>query len=160
MCPGGFLSARRGVRPPEVCGLASRIGPSHVWRMQSIVSQGGPSTSQSGPAQPGPTAGPSPKMRTEGTEGSDRNHRMVWVSPPRATDTTPPAQAAQSPPSLVLDGAPAASWGTLGLTSLRATNFFLISDLNLPSFSLKPSLTPPAHKTALIKLQQSHSLCL
>jgi len=35
-------------------------------------------------------------------------------------------------------GAATASLGSLGLTTLRVMNFFLISNLNLPSLSLKP----------------------
>ena len=39
------------------------------------------------------------------------------------------------------EGAATASLGNLGqgLTTLRANNFFLLSNLNPPSFSLKPS---------------------
>jgi len=51
----------------------------------------------------------------------------------------------QAPSNLALstarEGAATASLGNLGqgLTTLRVKNFFLISDLNLPSFSLQPS---------------------
>ena len=43
--------------------------------------------------------------------------------------------------STAREGAATVSLGSLGqgLTTLRVKNFFLISDLNLPSFSLKPS---------------------
>jgi len=50
----------------------------------------------------------------------------------------------KAPSSLALntarEGAPTASLGNLcqGLSTLRVENFFLISNLKLPSFSLKP----------------------
>jgi len=79
---------------------------------------------------------------------------MVWVGrdlkdhlvpPPRhGQGLLPPAQVAQSPSNPALntgrEGAATASLGIpgQGLTTLRVKNFLLVSNLNLPSFSLKP----------------------
>ena len=82
-------------------------------------------------------------------------HRMLWVGrdledpsvppPCHGQGPLPPAQGAPSPDNLALnparEGAATASLGSLGqgLTTLTGKNFFLISNLHLLSFSVKPS---------------------
>jgi len=70
----------------------------------------------------------------------------------------------RAPSSLALstarEGAATASLGSQGqgLTTLRVKNFFLRSDLNLPSFSLKPSpLVPSLYALVTAALQLSRS---
>jgi len=59
-------------------------------------------------------------------------------------DTFRQARVLQAPSNLALntarEGAATASLGSLcqGLTPLRVKNFFLVSNRNMPSFSLKP----------------------
>ena len=77
-----------------------------------------------------------------------------WKAPLKDIQLQPPAmgrdpfrqpRVLRAPSNLALntarEGAATASLGNLGqgLTTLRVKNFFLISSLNLPSFSLKPS---------------------
>ena len=82
------------------------------------------------------------------------NHRMVCVgrdlkdhlvpAPATGRDTFHQTRLPRAPSSLALgtarDGAPTAALGSLGqrLAALTVKNFFPISHLNLPSFSLKP----------------------
>ena len=77
-------------------------------------------------------------VRLEGTL------KLIWFQPPcHQQGHLPPAQL-RAPSNLALsparEGAATASLGNLGqgLTTLMGKNFFLISNLNLPSFSLQP----------------------
>jgi len=70
--------------------------------------------------------------------------KIIWFQLPcHGQGHLPPDQGAQSSnlaSSTAREGAATASLGNLGqgLTTLMGKNFFLISDLNLPSFSLEP----------------------
>jgi len=59
--------------------------------------------------------------------------------------------------SVPRDGASTTSLGSLGqgLTSLGVENFFLVSNLNLHSLSLKPSLPGPAEAGAKLDAPQT-----
>ena len=92
-------------------------------------------------------------------QNSDFYHRIIeswnglgWKEPYRSSRSKPPAMGRdtfhqtrllQAPSNLALntarEGAPTASLGNLfqGLTALIVKTFFLISNVNLPSFSLK-----------------------
>jgi len=82
-------------------------------------------------------------------------HRMVWVGrdlkdhlvptpPAMSRDIFHQPRVLRAPSNLALntarEGAATASLDSLGqcLTTLMVKNFFLTSDLNLPSFSLEP----------------------
>jgi len=86
-----------------------------------------------------------------------KSHRIIenlgWKGPYGSSSSNPPAMGRdtfpqtrllKAPSNLALnrarEGAATASLGNLcqGLTTLTVKNFFLISNLNLPSFHLKP----------------------
>jgi len=90
--------------------------------------------------------------------GLEATLKLIWLHPPaHMQGPLPPAQGAPSPIQPGLEpcqgGAATASLGDLGqgLTTLIVKNFFLTSDLNLPSLNLKPSalvLSPHAPVTS------------
>jgi len=77
--------------------------------------------------------------------GLEGTLKIIWFQPPcRERDIFHQPRVPRAPSSLALntarEGAATAALGSLGqgLTTLMGKNFFLISNLNLPPFSLQP----------------------
>jgi len=111
---------------------------------------------------------PVPGLCSGGTRcDQSQDHGLVWVGrdleghlvpnpPAMGRDIFHQPRVLRAPSNLALstarEGAATASLGNLGqgLTTLMGKNFFLIPDLNLPSFSLQPFslvLTGPGEKS-------------
>jgi len=119
-----------------------------------------------GKGHPSPRAGGAP--RAGGCFGSsvlEPQNGLGWKGPSRSSSSNPPAMSRdtfhqtrvlKALSNLALnparEGAATASLGNLGqgFTTPRAKNFFLVSDLNLPSVSLKPSPLVPSLQRVML----------
>jgi len=156
---GGCNSLSRGVKCYGQCAgkkrPASRLMKGHRDTRAWTSSWEGCSTSGSG------SAGTPWITKWLGLEGT-----LKIIHPTTGRDPFHQPRVLRAPSNLALstarERATTASLGNLGqgLTTLIIQNFFLISYLNLPSFSLKPSLrvlSPHALVTAPLQLSRSPS---